>query len=221
MIAVKRGGIHLRQALFRCIIKIVKTQSEDWPERIKEGWVIPLHKKSAKNDLNNYRGVCLLPFASRIILRILASRLRELSEKIEVLGETQSGFRQNRSTADATQINIRVDEENRRVLGYEPKSTRDRPGAVLLDITTAYPRANKPLMWEILDRLAIPNWILRLLKGLHEDTTSKIKGRNELSEGWKPQRGLREGCATSPTLFNIYHSQVVRLAKALREEAAK
>ena len=76
-------------------------------------------------------------------------------------------------------------------------------------------------MWEILDRLAIPNWILRLLKSLHEDTTSKIKGRNELSEGWKPQCGLREGCATSPTLFNIYHSQVVRLAKALREEAAK
>ncbi|XP_063727214.1 uncharacterized protein LOC134854786 [Symsagittifera roscoffensis] len=53
MIAVKRGGKHLRQALFRCIMKIVETQSEDWPERIKEGWVIPLHKKSAKNDLNN------------------------------------------------------------------------------------------------------------------------------------------------------------------------
>ena len=135
MIAVKRGGIHLRQALFRSIMKIVKTQSEDWPERIKEGWVIPLHKKSAKNDLNNYRGVCLLPFASRIIARILASRLREWSEKIEVLGENQSGFRQNRSTVDATQINIRVDEETRRVLGYELKSTRDRPGAVLLDIT--------------------------------------------------------------------------------------
>ena len=74
MIDVKRGGKHLRPALFRCIMKIVKTQSENWPERIKEGLVIPLHKKSAKNDLNNYRGVCLLPLASRIIARILASR---------------------------------------------------------------------------------------------------------------------------------------------------
>ena len=76
-------------------------------------------------------------------------------------------------------------------------------------------------MWEILDRLAIPNWILRFLKGLHEDTTYKIRDRNGLSEVWKPQRGLREGCATSPTLFNIYHSQVVRIAKTLKEEAAK
>ena len=37
MIAVKRNGKHLRQALFRCIMKIIKTQSEDLPERIKEG----------------------------------------------------------------------------------------------------------------------------------------------------------------------------------------
>ena len=120
-----------------------------------------------------------------------------------MLGVNQSGFRQNRSTADATQMIIRVDEETRRVIRYESKSTRDRPGAVLLDITKAYPRVIKPLMWEILDRLAIPNWILRLPEGLHEDTTYKIKGRNELSEGWQSQRGLREGCATSPTLFNI------------------
>ena len=32
---------------------------------------------------------------------------------------------------------------------------------------------------------------------------------------------LREVCATFPTLFDIYHSEVVRLAKTLREEAAK
>ena len=64
-----------------------------------------------------------------------------------MLGENLSGFRQNRSTADATQLILRVDDATRRVLGYEPKSTRNRPGAVLLDITKAYPRANKPLMW--------------------------------------------------------------------------
>ena len=58
---------------------------------------------------------------------------------------------------DADQLIIRVDEETRRILGpgvfHEieyTKSTRDRPGAVLLDITKAYPRVNKPLMWEIL-----------------------------------------------------------------------
>ena len=92
IIDVKRGGKHLTQALFRCIMKIVKIQSEDCPERIKEGWVKPLHNENAKNDLKNYRGVCLLRLASRIIDKILASNLREWSEKFEVLGENQSGF---------------------------------------------------------------------------------------------------------------------------------
>ena len=35
-----------------------------------------------------------------------------------------------------------------------------------------------------------------------------------------PERGLREGCATSPALFNIYHQVAIRIAESKREEAA-
>ena len=37
-----------------------------------------------------------------------------------------------------------------------------------------------------------------------------------MSEALEPQRGLREGCATSPILFNIYHACVMKLAEKER-----
>ena len=172
-----------------------------------------------KDDLNNYRLVCLLPLASRLIARILATRLREWSEAIGVLGETQSGFRRGRSTADATQIIIRTDEEVRRVYGRNHEE--DGPGATLLDITKAYPRVSKPLLWELLVKLGVPAKAMKILKALHENTYYSIKGKGGMSESWIPCRGLREGCATSPILFNVYHPKAMRGATEARREEAE
>ena len=57
-----------------------------------------------KNDMNDLRGVCLLPIMSKILMRILARRLRNWEEATGALGENQAGFRQGGLMADATQI---------------------------------------------------------------------------------------------------------------------
>ena len=154
LIALKilSGGAQERP--YNCLIDLLNTPADRWPAITREGWIVPLFKKGKKDDLNNYKGVCLLPLASRLIARILATRLREWSEAIGVLGETQSGFRKGRSTADATQIIIRTDEEVRRVYGRNHEE--EGPGATLLDITKAYPRVSKPLLWELLVKLGVP-----------------------------------------------------------------
>ena len=61
---------------------------------------------------------------------------------------------------------------------------------------------------------------LRTLEGIHEHTEYRIKGREEDSQPWVPKRGLREGCSTSPILFNIYHSVVMRMAVKERKKRA-
>jgi hypothetical protein len=61
---------------------------------------------------------------------------------------------------------------------------------------------------------------LRTLKGLHEETEYKVMGREECSATWTPLRGLREGCATSPILFNVYHAEALRQAARRRQAAA-
>ena len=42
----------------------------DWDSLINCGAVIRLHKKGPSDDLNYYRGVCLLSLASRILARV-------------------------------------------------------------------------------------------------------------------------------------------------------
>ena len=222
MLAVKVASKPIKQELHRMIGQLIDMKPEEWPEEIKEGWVIPLHKKGPKNDLGNYRGVCLLPLASRLIARILATRLRTWAETIGALDENQNGFRGGRSTADSTQIIIRMEEETKRVYGMTDECNENRPGAVLLDITKAYPRTNKPLLWGMLARFDMTDKVLDLLKGLHEETRYRVKGKEGLSDDWAPARGLREGCATSPILFNVYHAEAIRRAeRERRKEAAE
>ncbi len=45
--------------------------------------------------------------------------------------------------------------------------------------------------------------MIRILKAIHEHTVMKVKVCNGVSEGYVPDRGLREGCPSSPVLFNV------------------
>ena len=93
--------------------------------------------------------------------------------------------------------------------------------ARLLDLEKAYPRVNKHCLWEMLKRCGLEGPFWRTIEDLHETTMYKVIGREGCSEPWHPQRGLREGCPTSPVLFNIYHQTAMRLAEKRRREEAK
>ena len=184
--------------------------------------MIPLYKKGSQNDRNNYKNVILLAMASHILARVLAMRLRRWSEKV-VLLDNQCGFRSGRSTAEATQIFTRIQEDSaelrkRRILaGEDPTIDRD-PEARLLELTKAYPGVNKLVLWGILTRYGLGGKFMDTLMDLHETTQYKVRGREGDSSTWRPERGLREGCPTSPVLFNIYHQAVMRFAIKERQE---
>ena len=48
---------------------------------------------------------------SPILARVLGKRLRGWTEELNLLDENQSAFRPNRSTTDATQVLIRIQED--------------------------------------------------------------------------------------------------------------
>ena len=202
-------------------------EAEKWEESLKIGLVIPLFKKKGGiNDKNNYRGVCLLAMGSRILARVMAERLRIWAEAMGLLDEEQAGFRKGRSTADVTQVMIRIQEDTvdlrkRMAAAGEAISEDDKPAARLLDLRKAYPRVNKYIMWKILEKYGMGERCLSTLKNLHETTVYKIKSREGESDPWLPERGLREGCPSSPVLFNIHHQVVMRLASKKRKREAE
>ena len=215
----------IKMRIVELVQRMFNVRANRWEDSIKTGLMIPLHKKGSRNDRNNYRGIVLLAMASRILARVLATRLRWWSERLSLLDDNQCGFRSGRSTADATQIFTRIQEDvtdlrKRRMLAGEYPTSDGDPEARLLDLRKAYPRVNKPALWGILSRYGLRGKLMDTLMDLHETTKYKVRGREGDSSIWRPERGLREGCPTSPVLFNIYHQAVMRIAIKERQETS-
>jgi hypothetical protein len=220
-----KGGSDILDRVVNMVQFMFLNDAEKWEESLKIGLVIPLHKKGDRNDCNKYRGVVLLAMGSRILARVLADRIRIWAEAMELLDEEQAGFRKGRNTADVTQIMYRIQEDatdlKRRVEkngGTIPDE--EKPSARLLDLKKAYPRVNKYAMWKILRKYGMGERSLRAIMNLHETTEYRVKSREGESDPWIPQRGLREGCPSSPPLFNIFHQVSMRLATRARKRRA-
>jgi len=217
----------MKERVIRMVQMMFETRADRWEESVKVGIMVPLYKKGDRNDRGNYRGVCLLSMVSRVLARVIAKRLGWWAEYMGVLDENQSGFRKGRSTADAVQVMIRMQEdvvdwkrrvnESERVNGRGPEEVQEHcPMARLLDLQKAYPRVSKPGMWKVLERYGLRGRLLETVIDLHETTEYKVRGKEGVSDGWLPARGLREGCSTSPILFNVFHQAVMRQAEERR-----
>jgi hypothetical protein len=60
--------------------------------------VVRIHKKGAKTDCSNYRGISLLSTSYKILSNILLARLTPYPDQI--IGDRKCVFRRNRSTTD-------------------------------------------------------------------------------------------------------------------------
>ena len=53
----------------------------------------------------------------------------------------------------------------------------DDPVAILTDITNAYPRLNRIMLWHILDLWGMKDKMKRVPRGIHEGTEYRVRGR--------------------------------------------
>ena len=192
------GGSELRKRVFKIVHKMWKAAvaSESGLEgsRCPKGWriglVIPLWKKTgSRRDKNTYRGITLLSVGSKLLARILASRVERWSEAW--LHENQCRFRRNRGVDDVLQVSRRVLEEITRLAGDDWYTLS------FFDIEKAYPRVCKAALWEVLRRRGCDPRLVKIFKALHHHTDYCVKVHGGVSTAWNPDRGLREGCPSS------------------------
>ena len=67
----------------------------------KRARVNPLHKGGAKDDINNYRPISILPTSSKLLEKFIQIKLTNFLNEYDVLHQTQSGFRSKHSTETA------------------------------------------------------------------------------------------------------------------------
>ena len=68
-------------------------ESRKFPTEWEKANVVPVHKKSDKRILKNYRSISLLPIAGKIFERLLYDRIFEFFMKNNLISKNNSGFR--------------------------------------------------------------------------------------------------------------------------------
>ena len=219
---LKYGGDRIQETVFQVLLRAwdmalharEDLEAEAWPPEWRVGLVVPLWKrKGDKADKNTWRGVTLLSVGTKVMARLVTNRLARWSDTW--LHEAQAGFRAGRGVDDAQQVSRRVAEEIARCNSDEVVLLR------LFDIEKAYPRVCRPAMWRVLERRGCPEGMIKVLKAIHNHTNMKVRVHDGCSSVYVPERGLREGCPSSPVLFNIYHDAVMEDFRVRRAAAAQ
>ena len=93
---LKAGGDLVEEWMTILIQRII--HGDPIPEEWEHGLFNPTFKKGDTAECKNYRPICLLSHAYKVLAKILHSRIHAREE--EVLGEEQAGFRAERGTMD-------------------------------------------------------------------------------------------------------------------------
>ena len=147
----------------------------------------------------------LLPVLSRVIAKLVATRLQTWAESQGLLHDFQWGFRPNRRCTDLALI-LTLVIEMANVHCKSKDSQWDSVVIVLWDIIKAYPSTQRHLAWKLFHRLGVPESLLRILSGLHDHTQYVIRAGKEFSDPFDLAIGFREGCPSSPACFSIFHN---------------
>lgn len=137
---------------------------------------------------------------SRIYGRILRDLIEiEYSAEEE---EEQSGFRAGRSCTDNVFCLKQIIEKK--------LNTNQEVHLMYVDLKKAYDSVPLKKLWEILQETNINQTLITTLKNVYTDSTSRIKSGKNLSQEFTVNKGLRQGCCVSPTLFKVYVSRALR-----------
>lgn len=195
---LKYGGDYLVREVHSLIEKV--WQEEQMPNDWNMALICPIHKKGAKTERQNYRGISLLNVTYKVMSKIIAKRMEPYSEI--ALGDYQAGFRKGRSTTDQI-FAIRMIMEK----CYEYNVDVHQ---LFIDYKQAYDSVKRSYLFNTLKSFGIPRKIVRLVMMTLRGTRSKVTLAGQTSREFQVMKGLRQGDALSCMLFNLTLESAMR-----------
>lgn len=195
--------------LLPTITKIVNLSLETstFPVQFKSAIVKPLLKKATldSENLRNYRPVSNLTFVSKIIEKIVASRLNNHFETHNLLEKYQSAYKKFHGTETAllkVQNDILCELDKKHAVFL-----------VLLDLSAAFDTIDHNILLSRLESLGVKGpplqWVLSYLSCRNQS----VSIGNTLSSAVDLPFGVPQGSVLGPIFFTIYASPVIEIAR--------
>ena len=161
-----------------------------------------LFKKGDRSICGNYRGISLLSCVGKIFADIVLQRIQKLVNNL--YPDSQHGYRTERGTIDGIFTVRQLMEKSR-------EQCRDLY-IVFIDFTKAFDTVNRPLLFKLLSKIGCPANLLTTIKLLYSEVKARLVIEGELSNPFKYDCGVKQGCKLAPTLYGLYAAMALWVA---------
>ena len=202
-----QGMVHSSIELDKAVVRVIRLVSflwlwvsvQQWPQDLKRSVFIPIPKKGNAKECLNYHTIALISHTGKVMLKILQVRLQLYVNR--ELPDVQAGFRKGRGTSNQT-ANIH----------WIIEKARDFQRNIyfhFIDYANAFDCVDHHKLWKILKEMGIPDHLTRLLRNLYAGQEATVRTGHETTDWFQIGKGVRQGCISSPCLFNLYAEYIM------------
>jgi len=187
----------------KCYSKVLVNRTVD--TGIPEDWklakiiMIPKHDGNSK-DPEKYRPISLISCLGKLTERLIKTRLYKFIEDSKFLVKQQSGFRNNRGSADSLLFFTQKISES---LNKGKKAC-----GIFFDISKAFDKVwHNGLIYKLI-KLNVPSYIIKYLVDFLKDRKFRVSVGESLSDPCSIFCSVPQGSVLGPLLFLIYINDI-------------
>lgn len=199
--AIKNNAISFSRILSDIFNLLIQTGV--YPDCLKVAKVIPVFKSGDPQNTDNYRPISTLSVFTKILEKLLITRIVNFLDRNNILYSMQYGFRNGSSTTIAiTELVDKVLEET---------DSKKYVGALFLDLKKAFDTINHNILLRKLECYGIRGVANNIIRSYLVNRTQYVSYDGEISCRKRITTGVPQGSNIGPLLFLVYINDITKI----------